>query len=234
MPPCQLQQPELSIEAQCQSLDVLGVYKCWSLKDNSPAHLVWNKVSKAIITLLEDKIEHLDARDSDLMVEMFMIGRKAKTSRPTVLFSCESKPCHRKAMELVQKKSILACYPGVLMAECSRLPKLLALGDGLEMRILPSGVYLNGPLRSCGTNVLISGKHDKSCRNATVGGIVCVDDNYYGLTCAHAFSETKEKDTSEDPDLEFAFYEPDNPISSFDDEDYYTEITSQGYKRVKI
>ncbi|CZR68338.1 uncharacterized protein PAC_18237 [Phialocephala subalpina] len=230
MPPCRWQQPELSIGPRCQSLDVLGVYKCWSLKDKSPAHLVWNKVYKAIITLVEDQFEHLDARDSDLVVEMFMIGRKARTSSPTVLFSCESKSCRRKVIELVQKNSILACHPGISMAECSRLPRLLAFGEGLEMPILPPGVYVNGPLRSCGIDVLISGSHDKSPRKATIGGLVCVDDDYYGLTCAHAFSEAKEPDASGDRDLEFAFYGPDDPDDSSDGENDSVGMTSQGKK----
>jgi hypothetical protein len=49
----------------------------------------WKTVSRSIITLLEDQYEHLDAKDSELMVEMFMIGRKAACSVPTILFCCE-------------------------------------------------------------------------------------------------------------------------------------------------
>jgi hypothetical protein len=100
----------------------------------------------------------------------------------------------------------------------------------MEVPILPSGVYVNGPLRSCGMDVLISTGPYRSPRKATVGGIVCVDNDYYGLTCVHAFSEAKTPDAGEDRDLEFAFYglNDDHGLGVSDDEDDSIEMTSQG------
>jgi hypothetical protein len=218
----------LSIGAPCASLDLLGRYKCWSLKDKSPAHLVWKAVSKAITSLLDDQFEHLDAGGSDLMIEMFMVGRRMNSCSPTILFSCESKACRHKAMELVKKKAILASHPGVLMAESSRLPRLLALGEDSEILNLPPGVYGNGPFKSCGMPILISGSHGGALRKATLGGIICIDEDYYGVTTAHAFVETKQEGIREDGDIEFAFYGLGEPDDSTDDEDNSVEMTSQG------
>ncbi|KAH6703323.1 hypothetical protein BKA61DRAFT_196024 [Leptodontidium sp. MPI-SDFR-AT-0119] len=227
MPQCGWRQPELSVGSPCSSLDLLGIYKCWMVKDKSPAHAVWKDVSKRIINLLEDQFEHLDAGDSDLTFEMFMVGRRSTSSVPTILFSCESKSCRQKAMALVQKKSILAAYPGVLMAERSRMPKLLAQGEDSELLFLPSGVYLNGPLRTCGTSVLISFGPKRPTRIATIGGIVCIEEELYGVTAGHAFSEVKGTTNSDDNDAEFSFFGDSDPFDSSDEEHELVEMTSQ-------
>jgi hypothetical protein len=228
MPHSRWQQPELSIGLLHTSLDLLGRYKCWSLKDKSHADLVWKTISRAIISLLGDRFEHLEAGDSELMVEMFMIGRKPTSSSPTVLFSCESKACRQRAMGLVQRKGILDDHPGVLMAQCSRLPRLLALEEESDTPSLPPGVYLDGPLRSYGTPVMIYSEHHKLPRKTTIGGFVSIESEIFGVTTAHAFSEAKEEDMSENNDLEFSFYGGDEPSDSSDGEENLVETTSQG------
>ncbi|KAK0117886.1 hypothetical protein ONS95_012205 [Cadophora gregata] len=227
IPQCRWRQPELSVGSQCASLDILGRYKCWLVKDKSPAHVVWKAVSKPIISLLDDQFEHLDAGDSDLTFEMFMVGRKPTSTVPTIIFSCESKTCRQKAMALVQKKSILAAYPGGYMAEYSRLPKPLAQGEDAELLFLPAGVYLNGPLRICGTPVLVSFGPKKSPRKATIGGIICIDETLYGVTAGHAFTQHKASSSSDVSDDEFSFFGGGDPFESSEDEDESVELTSQ-------
>ncbi|KAH7371817.1 hypothetical protein BKA64DRAFT_715305 [Cadophora sp. MPI-SDFR-AT-0126] len=227
MPQCKWEQPELSVGSPCASLDILGRYKCWVVKDRSPAHVVWKAVSKPIISLLDDQFEHLDAGDSDLIFEMFMVGRKPTSTVPTIIFSCESKSCRQKAMALVQKKSILAAHPGVHMAECSRLPKLLTQEEDPESLFLPAGVYLDGPLRTCGTPVLISFGPKRLPRKATIGGIVCIDETLYGVTAGHAFTPPKKTVSSDMDDIEFSFFGGDDPFDSSEDEDESVEMTSQ-------
>jgi hypothetical protein len=229
MPQSRWQQPEFSIGLPHTPLDFLGMYKCWSVKDKSPAHLAWKTISKALVGLLGDRFEHLGAGDSELMIEMFMIGRKPTSSNPTILFSCQSKLCRQKAMEMTQKKGILVNHPGILMAECARLPRLLALEDESELPSLLPGVYLNGPLRSYGTPVIIYSEHHTAPRKATIGGIVSIEDELYGVTTAHAFFGINDGDTNRGQDLEFAFYGGDEPYaSSDDDEGILNRSTSQG------
>ncbi|KAF4632425.1 hypothetical protein G7Y89_g5690 [Cudoniella acicularis] len=226
MPQRRWENPQFSVGAPHTSLDLLGRYKCWSLKDKSPAHLVWKTVSKAIISLLEDRYEHLDAGGSDLMVEMFMTGRKPTTSSPTILFSCEGKTCRQTAMAMVQKKGILTDHPGVLMAECSKLPRPLALDEESDAPLLPPGIYLSGILRGFGTPVLIYTEEGKPPRKATVGGIITIDHELYGVTAAHAFFPPKEEEVSDNDDVEFAFFGDEQPYDSGDDEEL-VELTSQ-------
>jgi hypothetical protein len=222
----QWSQPELSIGKQHASMDRLGFYKCWSIKEESPAHIVWKKVSKPIITLLEDQFEHLDAKDNELIVEMFMIGRKPARCSPTILFSCVSKTPRSRAMGLVHKKGILTAHPGVRMAECSRFPLPLATEElpGLESS---PGVYLYGTSGYGGLSVLILGKDGGPPRKATIGGIVCVDDQFYGLTARHPFSKKVTNEPVEkELDMAFDFFGSDD--SEADNMSFSVDFTSQG------
>lgn len=161
------------------------------------------------------------------MVEMFMIGRKAASSVPTILFCCEGKSPRQKAMDLVKKKGILDRHPGLQMAESSRLPRRLALGEDSELPLLPPGVYLNGPLGSFGIAVLISRDCVSPPRKATIGGIVCIEDDFYGLTTAHALDEAKGVEHNSDQDFEFGFYGLGQPVDGSDEEDD-SMMTSKG------
>lgn len=211
----------------------LGKYKCWKIKEKSPADLVWKNVSKPIVSLLEDQFEHLGAKDKLLQVEIFMVGKEAANSSPTILFSCEAKTCRRKAMELVEKNSILVHHPGVLMAECARLPRPLAKEELWSSDMEP-GVYANGPLDHSGLSILVVGAKETLPRKATLGGIVWMNDEFYGLTAKHALmTAASSHPTEESDDDEFAFYgfgeaaqAPDDDDD--DDDDDLLEITNHG------
>lgn len=214
--------PEESIGDRCHSLDPLGRYKCWNLKEKSPAHTIWKQVLRPITSLLEDQFQHLDTKGCQIMVEMFMIGKKAKSASPTILVSCERKVSRQVAMELVQRNGILAPYPEIRMAECSKLPRLLAMGDDFKSFDLPEGVYLNEPMpiTSCGLSILVVSRDGARPRKATIGGFVCIEGTYYGLTTAHAFADTPPEVTEkeENQDIEFAFYGSSDGDDSSDEE----------------
>lgn len=74
-------------------------------------------ISIAITSLLDDQFEHLDTQGSVLLFEMFMVGKKPASASPTIIFSCDRKYSRQKAMNLVEKKKILADYPGVRIAQ---------------------------------------------------------------------------------------------------------------------
>lgn len=228
MTSCRWQKPDLSIGDQLPSLDRFGVYKCWALRDKSPAAVLWKGISGPIITLLEDEYEHLDARNSELRVEMVMIGRKVTSAVPTILFCSEAKITRQNAMALVKKNGVLACHPTVHVAESSRLPRRLALGDESNLPLQPPGVYFNGPFEGCGISVLVSRDGASPLKKATIGGFISIGDRLYGLTTAHAFQDTTKADPISDQDIEFAFYDIDPLINDSDDEDDPV-ITSKGW-----
>jgi len=231
MAPCRWPEPELSIGAAHGALDSFGRYNCWSVSEKGPVNLMWKTVSKTIRTLLQEQLEHLDARGSVLQIEIFMIGRKPAKSSPTILFCSENKTLRKRAMELVERKIISGTHPGVFVAHSSRLPRQLALGDDEQLPQLPEGVYAVGPLKSCGISVYIVAK-GISPRRATIGGFVSIQSQYCGLTTAHAFLNSGSSSLKAEPEIEFAFGMGE-PEDSSDDEDYLLELTSKGEDSAK-
>jgi hypothetical protein len=130
-------------------------------------------------------------------------------------------------MGLVKKKGILKDYPGILMAECSKLPRPLALVEELDAPQLPPGIYLNGPLLNFGTSVLVYSKEGFPPRKATIGGFVTIEDELFGVTAAHAFFPPEEEGPSDDENIEFAFFGDEEPYDSGDDEEL-VDLTSRG------
>lgn len=250
MPSCRWTDPALSIGQRCESLDPLRRHKYWTVLDKSPAHAVWKMVSKPIHILIQDQYEHLETNGCGIMIDMFMIGKKPTNASPIILFRCETKSSREKAMNLVERKAILAKYPGVRLAQCSKFPKLLALGNEQNwpdcksisddeespnnkeprneeaLSTLAEGVYVDGPMTSCGLPVIIVRAENTPPRKATIGGFVNVGGIYYGLTTAHAFLPTEELQV-EEQDYEFAFYGSDDSGSSDEDSDL-PEMTSRG------
>jgi hypothetical protein len=223
--PCRWPEPELSNGASHSSLDLLGKHKCWSLRENSPAHLMWKDLSKTIWSLLDEQIQHLDAGSSDLLFQIFMVGRQAAKTSPTVVFCSKNGALRKRAMKLVEKKVILGNHPGVKVAHSSRMPRLLALEDAMSLLNLPEGIYAEGPLDSCGVSIYIVAD-GSSPRRATIGGFVCICSEYYGLTTAHAFAKPEPTCLEEGSEVDFGFGDLGEPDDSSDDEDYLLELTS--------
>jgi hypothetical protein len=203
------------------------MYKCWSLKDKSPAALVWKKVMKPITELIDVQFEHLEAKGMEFRIDMLMIGRKPAKAIPTILFGCEGKVPRQRAMDIVNKKGILKGYPGVELGSCARLPERLASGEYSDFPPLPPGVYLNGTLEGRSIAVLISRDGNAPPKKATIGGFVCVGDECYGLTTAHAFEAERVLHDSSEEDSEFAFYGLVDHDEVSDEEDD-SMVTSQG------
>lgn len=215
--------PEFSIGVPCSPLGRFGLYKCWSVRDQSPAHEVWKKLSQTIIDLLKDIFEHLEGGGLDLKIDMFMIGRKPKQCVPTILFTCESTVCRRRCMEVVEKKGLLADYPGVKMGGSSFLPSPLASEQDSNATFLGPNVGLAGDLRAYGVHVSVF-----LFQQATIGGFVCIDKIPFAMSTSHCFFGEVVGKGKDKEDFEFSFFGGD-PFDSFNKTTERSEdITSQG------
>jgi hypothetical protein len=221
-------QPELSLGAPNGSMDILDRYNFWEVKKNSPAHHAWRIISEPIINLLEDQFEHLDAENVDITVEMFMIAGKTGNPSPTILFRSQSKVVRQAAMETVNKSALLASHPGILMASCSLLPRALVMEDVLGIPALPAGVYSSDALRHCGVSVVISGEQGGSLRKATLGGIVCIDGLFYGMTTGRACFGDPGSAGDMEVEFDFALYGLEGLEEGADEEFEGVEMTSKG------
>jgi hypothetical protein len=238
MGPYRWPEPQLSIGMPHSSLDLWGKLNCWSVRENSPAHLMWkgpNGLSATIFSLLDDQIQHLDGQGADILFQIFMVGRQPAKTSPTVVFFSKNSTFRKKAMNLIVKKVLLENHPGVLAAHSSSMPHPLAAGDTIQVADLPEGVYAEGPLESCGVSIYIVSK-DSLPRRATMGGFLCIGGEYYGLTTAHAFSESKPLSLKEDSGSEsdVGFSGLGEPEDASDDEEYLLELTSNGGKYVPV
>lgn len=228
MPTGEWKDPELSLGTLSDLR--LGLYKCWNLREESPAKAAWEIVQNQIIRLLDENYEHLGAEGCGIGIEIFMVGRRPSKSKPTIVFSCGSKPSRQLAIELVDKKGILSNFPGIKMAGRKAFPRQMAYEDSLNQRPYAQGVYIGGPIEACGVSVLVTTLDGSSLRRATVGGFITIQDKIYGLTTAHAFQALKTEvvepaDYSDDTDYEF--YDQGNEDMT-DDEDDIVETTSRG------
>lgn len=354
----------------------------------SPADNVWNQVSTPIRSLLEAQSEHFEAKDQELMIDMFMIGRDPQSCQPTILFSCRSKHYRQTAMHLVHTNGILKPHPGVRMADYARLPVPLGMDelddfdaerfasstwsgstkditrlmqltqrlyrecqragedyvkvrhdlrnlyelfqrlqdavresstlfDGIsaskasedtfincrrvlgdldvnllrrnaaprrslganiiqfsreqgnmsggvkaELRVIQKAledctftinsaieeamhqvaaivksksdrsVHANGPMLQSGISVEVIPNQSTSLRRATMGGVLRIYDDFYGLTVKHTFTPSVVTELCDDSDDEFAFFNLNEPSQYSDDENDLVQLTSQGWSAI--
>ena len=221
-------QPELSLGAPYSSLDILARYKFWEVKNNSPAHQAWRAVSEQIINLIEEQFEALDVQETDLMVEMFMITGEEAEPSPTVLFRSQSKVARQRAIKLVHESSLLASYPGVMMADCSMLPRPLVMKEVSGLPALLPGVYSSDALRHCGASVIISRGQAGSLSKATLGGILCIGGLFYGMTTAHACLDAPGRNVDLEAEGDFVLYGRSELEVEAEEERHAIETTCKG------
>jgi hypothetical protein len=131
-------------------------------------------------------------------------------------------------MDIVNKSSLLAAHPGVMMASCSLLPRPLVMEDVLGIPVLPPGVYSSDALRHCGVSIVISGEQGGSLRKATLGGIVCIDELFYGMTTGRACFGHPGLSVDIEAELDFALYGLEGLDEGADEEYEGVEMTSKG------
>lgn len=89
-------------------------------------------------------------------------------------------------------------------------------------------VHANGPMLQSGVSVEVIPNHSTSPRRATMGGILRIYDEFYGLTVKHTFISSIATDVCDDSDDEFAFFDLNEMSQGSDDENELVQLTSQG------
>jgi len=241
--------PELSLGRSCRDL---GRNKCWEVA--GPAQAVLDCIFPKVKSLLESRNEYLNEKEPipvAIIFGLYMIGRSAKKSNPTLLFTCEKKAPRRKALSIIMESGLLSPFPGVLLAESARSPLSTqpAVSLALDQQVLHdsanlfdiclafSDCPLNGS-RGMLINIRDRQEERETGRSATIGGLVYTENEerkrtYYGITVAHVFSHAivdnlapRGNDVDEDDNIGFAFYGQSNEDEEEDEE--FVEITSRG------
>lgn len=161
----------------------LNGHNVWEL--GAQMRTQWEKLATGIKQLLCEQSEPV-ARS--VMWSPFMIGKTMEAARPTVMFCSRDGPSRKTVRDIVRQSRILEqSHPRFVTAERSHPPGLdnLALlqadedGTG-SMRLVSAAsqdatIYAKTP----------SGE----CRQAVVGGIVCIHGVRHYLTVAHIFTQ---------------------------------------------
>ncbi|KAI9762396.1 MAG: hypothetical protein M1840_001257 [Geoglossum simile] len=150
-------------------------------------------VLQRICDILSENPEYLSRREQascSTGVGLYMVGTRRDTAQPTIIIRCSNKRVRERAIEFIRANQVLAHYEGVLLEGTRQSPEALAGEEAMTMEHIQlledSGLVYIGQQTSnpCGALVLmrIRGRN----RWATMGGVVVIDDVYYGMTASHA------------------------------------------------
>ncbi|KAH6670694.1 putative cell wall integrity protein scw1 [Halenospora varia] len=204
---CSWPEPELSLGPVCTSLGDLDKYTCWEVRDESPAHQAWRRISRPIIQLLQDQGDDLDAQETDLMIEMFMIGQDPSSATGLfygiiTLYACKQTPLDEDESDDENEFSffglekhdsgailMLGNSDNALEGRLSSIPTFFRTPGGTVFRELwvvtcTSGKFYNG---DCGSWVV-------DCANGTLYGIVAY--GYPGTDTAISLSSLQRSDSA--------------------------------------
>jgi hypothetical protein len=237
----------LSIGARCYPL---GRNQCWEVI--GPARDISRAIFDATRILLNSRSDYVNEGEREqcmVIFGLYMIGKNKEKACPTLLFSCERKGPRQRAIKLAKGEDLLKAFPSVKLAESSRPPQsleapMLLWGDAKDnendpiaswMEFSYTGIldspeiYYLPSNSSCGA--LLARRYDpgsSAIRMATLGGIVCLRDEYFGLTAAHVFSGAYDPEyLTTKCDSEFAF-DADSDAGSDGDEQDLVSMTSEG------
>jgi hypothetical protein len=242
--------PQLSIGERCHPL---GRNQCWEVI--GPAREASKSIFPATRALLESRYDFVNGDECEqplVIFGMFMIGKNEKKACPTLLFSCLRKGPRRRAIELAKGEDLLKDFPYIKLAESARPPVALQMPTYLgglgkmaadENDTVASWIESLAPADApisyipkehvCGT-VIAQDKKDvvDPVRSATLGGVVYLKGRRFGLTAAHAFSDSYgQVPLSDICDAEFNFDEGSGEDSDEEEEeDAIVAMTSEGKK----
>jgi hypothetical protein len=157
----------------------------------------WDReVYPAIKDILRDKgnkkaIYRSSSKRPGCSCRLFMLdtGSAWKTPRPTVVVFCHDKQFAKKTVDLLQKMDMLK--KSVLGFDFLPSVEEITLAADHSEAAPPAAQEMNPSL--CGSRICISPSQvNLFWTRATIGGVIVINDRFYGLTAAHAFFRAEE------------------------------------------
>ena len=216
-------EPEKSIGKLCSMKSRNGLV--WEAV--GPAKLAYDQISKQIGDLLLSRSEYLDEGEeypSTICYGLWMIGRDPAHATPTIVIGCESQSVRTKAEEIIKIEGILVPFPGIAVKKSPCVPRLLAPGrSGMGIGTVFAS---DQAFRSYGIPAITGSSGTPSLEGrTTVGGLVCVGPQQYGLTVSHAFCSKNQDQLVTHQDFPVLDFDSDDNDT---EEEYTVEGTSAG------
>ncbi|KAL6719215.1 Protein png1 [Lecanora helva] len=189
--------PQASIGEQLPDLKGL---QCWRVV--GPAFKIMTKLSEQIQDLLyghEELLQYCEPKPSMLSFHSCMTGPCVEFAQPTIIFCSRSKRQRASAQDLFKKSKILDDYPGIKTETSHTIPVETSAEQAFDEvysdASLQAILTKDGPWQPCGAPIAF--EHG---RLATLGGVLVIDGDYYGMTAQHARRECSDSEDSSDSD----------------------------------
>jgi len=171
--------PELSIG---QYIGKIKKDFCWAA--TGPARTAFNAVAPKIKEYLDNTFEPIT---SWVSWSIYMVGRCPEHASPIIIFCCDVAAHRKEVRNAIKDSKLLAAYPGIRTGHMPRPPdfnQLVELGNDSPPNgpgCIDAGVVATWRRNPCGMKVFVGGSQ------ATVGGVIELDDKFYYTTAAHVF-----------------------------------------------
>jgi hypothetical protein len=257
-PPCQGKWP-FSSSSTGKGLGYLsmGVLKgriqCWEA--SGPARDEFTKhIQPKLAKYLRENCDKLRESDSIINLSLFMVGRSAKQTKPTVMLVSDDKCVRKEAFRLIKEWGVLKDHPGFELGHCplwAEYENLRQMGGGLgtdtdatgsdnmDLMMAPVEIYSIGGATKPGTRLFSPSNMDATV--ATAGATFHYQGRYLLLTVNHFLPgeqeravippESNEKEAQDDDDSECEITgldDEDDGHVGRDDDDYLVDVTSRG------
>jgi hypothetical protein len=192
---------------------------CWVARD--PARLCLLETMKSIETLVSERQEEIwDGVNTSpgCSWDPSMLGKTVHDAQPTIIFHSSNSICRRNAKRMIKHERIVVDPRGIGIEYFELAPAFLAGPVKFEAEINTTSTL--EPITSRGKDTAIldeasTGSSSKPTVNGilvdvgsvvcTIGGLIVVNNEIFGLTVAHAF-EDETADPSSKSKASFALF----------------------------
>lgn len=174
----------------------LGHRECWAALPPAQLclHDTWTKIESLFG---KDTIQTALAKgvvtNPGYSFDRCMYGRRESDAQPTIIFDSENSAYRRNVKQILCDEAIEVDARGIGLEFYEKGPILSVgetLGDtGAKISGIPQSSSDDSPRRPCGVSVVI-GSTTVVC---TMGGVISISGELFGLTVGHAFNETSQE-----------------------------------------
>ena len=181
-------------------------YVCFEAK--GPALDIFLKLAPQIQTLLDehrdDCLSGCSSQPRTISYHIWMVGHQRAKVKPTLIISSKSKPQRSAAKTLIRNSGLLDQFPGVQLKTLERRPAVLQANYVDSLMVVgrsDNTLYIIGtPTNPCGAPLILGSR-----RKATLGGVITIGGQYYGMTALHRQQGEDQETESQDTETTVAF-----------------------------
>ncbi|KAK0718529.1 hypothetical protein B0T26DRAFT_741462 [Lasiosphaeria miniovina] len=161
----------------------VGRISCWEAK--GPARHAFNEVAPKIKNHLDRFIEPIS---SWVTWSIYMLGKVPRNASPTIIFCCVVAAHRKEVRKVIKESGLLDGYRGLKTGHMPKAPdfeQLIQLANAHESAIKAEILrFASLPKASpCGARFAVG----ESATQATLGGVIQLEDKFYYTTAAHVF-----------------------------------------------